>query len=128
MADYNTQSPRCTIDYQLVFEPDNARIVVKKSQPHPLAGGYLYGGLKSARLVLFYMKTWYCPTPYYYFNLATDLCDDACAAYLYGNQTAGQSSHVRLAAFRVIRQTLTCVLFAMPLLILDNLSMEHASV
>lgn len=90
MADYNTQSPRCTIDYQLVFEPDNARILVKKSQPHPLAGGYLYGGLKSARLVLFYMKTWFCPAPYYYFNLATDLCDDACAAYLYGNQTAGQ--------------------------------------
>jgi hypothetical protein len=69
MLDFNTQSPRCTIDFNLQFDPDNGRIIVKKTAPHPLSGGYLYGGLKSARLTLFYMKTWYCIAPYYYFNL-----------------------------------------------------------
>jgi hypothetical protein len=88
MLDYNAPSPLCTIDFNLVFEPDNYRIVAKKSVPHP-ASLSPNCGLKSARLVTFYMKTWYCPAPYYYFNLDTDMCDDYCASYFYGNQTAG---------------------------------------
>ncbi len=60
---------------------------MKKSVPHLLSSNYC--GLKSARLVTFYMKTWYCPPPFYYFNLLTDRCEDFCAKYFYGNQTAG---------------------------------------
>jgi hypothetical protein len=88
MLDFNTISPRCTIDFNLIFEPDNSRIVLKKSVPHQ---GSLFAdcGLKSARLVTFYMKTWFCPDPYYYFNLQTDMCDDYCASYFYGNKNEG---------------------------------------
>lgn len=80
MLDFNTQSPGCTIDFNLVFDQPNSQIIVKKSVPHP---GSLYPncGLKSARLNIFYMKTWFCPSPNFYFNLKTDLCDDYCPTY-----------------------------------------------
>ena len=46
------------------------------------------GGLTFFRVSIFYMKTWYCPDTYIYFNLATNMCDDYCAMYLYANVTA----------------------------------------
>lgn len=80
MLDFNTNGPGCTIDFQLVFDQPNSRIIVKKSIPN---SGSLYPncGLLSAEMNIFYVKTWYCPPPNYYFNLDTDLCDNYCPKY-----------------------------------------------
>ena len=87
MLDFNTQAPACTIDFNLVFDQPNSRIIVKKSVPNP---GSLYPscGLKSARMNIFYMKTWLCPPPNYFFNLDTDMCDDQCPSYSWGDKIA----------------------------------------
>ena len=44
-------------------------------------------GLNYTRSTLFYIKTWKCVAPYYYFNITTNLCQDACASYYYENIT-----------------------------------------
>jgi cysteine-rich repeat protein len=44
-------------------------------------------GLNFTHSTLFYIKTWKCGAPYIYFNLTTDLCQDACGDYFYENVT-----------------------------------------
>ena len=36
-------------------------------------------GLTRMRVSVFYMRTWLCPTLFYYFNISTNLCQDECA-------------------------------------------------
>lgn len=87
MLDFNTQAPACTVDFNLIFDQPNSRIIVKKSVPNP---GSIYPncGLKSARMNMFYMKTWFCPPPNYFFNLDTNMCDDQCPLYNWGDKIA----------------------------------------
>lgn len=89
MLDFNTQAPACTIDFQLVFDQPNSRIIVKKSVPSS-ASYYPNCGLISAQMNIFYMKTWFCPSPNYFFNLDTDMCDDYCPTYNWGDKIAKQ--------------------------------------
>jgi hypothetical protein len=67
-------------------------------------------GLTKYRVIVFYIKTWYCPSPHYYFNLATDLCDNFCQAYYFGNISAAECQSCPFGCYSCMdnNDTLNC--------------------
>lgn len=44
-------------------------------------------GFATVKSTIFYMMTWKCNGPYFYFNLSSNMCQDMCGSYYFGNTT-----------------------------------------
>lgn len=84
MLDYTTLDARNGLEFNWEFDLPNDRVIVQPSVLYP-GQSSARGGLTGYTVVVFYVKTWDCLVPYYYFNLDTDMCDDYCAKYFYAN-------------------------------------------
>ena len=74
LVDFDATKGQCGLDFQWEFVNWNSssfRVEVKQSVALNATCG-----LSRMRLSIFYMKTWLCPTPFYYFNVTTNLCQD----------------------------------------------------
>ncbi len=85
LVDFTTVNAYYGLDFNWEFDLSNDRIIFNKSVPY---GSNAYGGLTAFRAAIFYIKTWFCPAPNIYFNLTTNMCEDYCEKYFYGNTTA----------------------------------------
>jgi len=43
--------------------------------------------ITSVTFEVLYLKTWVCPSSHPYFNLTSNLCQDICSSYYFGNTT-----------------------------------------
>ena len=89
LVDFRTVNGQCVIDYNWYFVTNYQvgvpyGIFLNASVP---VAPYPYG-LERTRSTIFYIKTWKCNSPYVYFNITTNLCQDGCGYYFYQNSTS----------------------------------------
>jgi hypothetical protein len=83
VTDFNTIDGQCGFEYQWVYvtSPAFGVSILLSVQKSGMCG---FAQMTST---IFYIKTWQCDPPYYYFNLTTNMCQDACGDYNYENST-----------------------------------------
>jgi hypothetical protein len=86
LLDYVATSANCGLDFNWEPDPANNQVIINQSVVYYQSSAIC--GLLQYRVIVFYVKTWYCPADHIYFNLVTNQCDNYCQAYFYGNQTA----------------------------------------
>ena len=84
LSDFKTVDGRCIIKYfwDFVNSTINGNIT-HGVQLVPSVVGTSQCGFNLMRSAVFYIKTWQCDPPYYYFNLSSNMCQDRCGDYHY---------------------------------------------
>ena len=88
LLDFSTIRGRAVLHYNWQFATVDGEFgaQVDKSLPNRWQDLNIYALTRMGTMV-FYMKTWLCPTGYQYFNLTTNLCQDMCGSYYYENSS-----------------------------------------
>ena len=86
LVDFSTIRGQAVLHYNWEFATVDGvfGINIEKSLPNNWQGLGIYALTRMGTMV-FYMKTWQCPTGFDFFNLTTNLCQDMCGHYHYEN-------------------------------------------
>lgn len=91
LTDFGSENGTCGLDYNWNFDNNVGGIphVIAFDASDPSPNSTATAGLNYLKSTLFYIKTWNCASPYIYFNLTSELCQNGCASYYYANSTVG---------------------------------------
>lgn len=82
LIDFSTPRGQSVLAYHWIFKTVNGKFGVFVNYSLPYESSRLGpSALNRMGTMIFYMKTWQCPTGYDYFNLTSNLCQDMCGDY-----------------------------------------------
>lgn len=86
LTDFSTLRGQAVLNYNWEFETIDGVFGARVNESIPINETKLsiYALYRQGTMV-FYIKTWQCPTGYDYFNLTTNLCQDMCGDYHFEN-------------------------------------------
>lgn len=84
LTEFATEFSDCTCDFSWYENSTLNQIVVERSYPLVISGLTLCQ-LRTAKVSIFYLKSWVCPPTNPYYSLTTQMCSDICPFYTYGS-------------------------------------------